>query len=66
MYAAANNWVYGGTVQRSHDLGTAWERSEQLAMPEGHDPLKRMWHVEPGHASQPKTRPSATCRVLTF
>jgi photosystem II stability/assembly factor-like uncharacterized protein len=24
-------------------------------MPEGHDPLKRMWHVEPGHASQPAT-----------
>lgn len=40
MYAAANNWVYGGTVQRSHDLGKTWERSEQLAMPEGHDPLK--------------------------
>jgi photosystem II stability/assembly factor-like uncharacterized protein len=55
LYAAANNWVYGGTVQRSHDLGETWERSEQLAMPEGHDPLRRMWHVEPGHASQPAT-----------
>jgi photosystem II stability/assembly factor-like uncharacterized protein len=53
LYAAANHFVYGATVQRSNDLGRTWERSEQLAMPDGHDPLKRMWHVEPGHASQP-------------
>jgi len=55
LYAAANNFVYGGTVQRSNDLGKTWERSEHLAMPEGKDPLKRMWHVEPGHPSQPDT-----------
>ena len=53
MYAAANNWHYGGTVQRSTDGGTTWERSEPLAMPDGAEPLKRMWHVEPGHPSQP-------------
>ena len=45
LHAAANNFVYGATVQRSVDGGKTWERSEQLAMPEGKDPLKRMWHV---------------------
>ena len=55
LYAAANNFVYGATVQRSDDGGQTWERSEQLAMPEGMEPLKRMWHVEPGHSSQPNT-----------
>lgn len=55
VYVAANNFVYGATVQRSDDGGQTWERSERLAMPEGHDPLKRMWHVEPGHSSQPDT-----------
>jgi photosystem II stability/assembly factor-like uncharacterized protein len=55
MYVAANNWHYGGTVQRSTDGGKTWERSEPLAMPEGAEPLARMWHVEPGHPSQPNT-----------
>src|SRR5204863_931553 len=55
MYAAANNFVYGATVQRSTDHGKTWERSEPLATPEGSEPLKRMWHVEPGHPSQPDT-----------
>src|SRR6266852_5868460 len=44
LYVAANNFVYGATVQRSDDGGKTWERSEQLAMPDGMDPLKRMWH----------------------
>ena len=35
LYAAANNWVYGATVQRSSDLGKTWERSEPLTLPEG-------------------------------
>ena len=56
LYVAANNWVYGGTVQRSEDLGQTWERAEGLALPEGGDlTLKAMWHVEPGHASEPST-----------
>ncbi len=41
LYAAANNWVYGGTVQRSTDGGQTWERSEPV---EG---LAKAWHVEP-------------------
>jgi photosystem II stability/assembly factor-like uncharacterized protein len=42
IYAAANNFVYGATVQRSADGGKTWERSEPI------DGLKRAWHVEPG------------------
>ena len=34
LYACANSWVYGGTVQRSGDLGQTWERSEGLGLPE--------------------------------
>jgi len=55
LFVAANNWVYGATVQRSDDGGKTWERSEQLVMPEGFDALKNMWHVEPGHPSEPDT-----------
>jgi photosystem II stability/assembly factor-like uncharacterized protein len=42
LYAAANNFVYGPTVQRSTDRGATWERSEPV---EG---LDKAWHVEPG------------------
>ena len=41
LYAAANNWVYGATVQRSTDGGQTWERSEPI---EG---LAKAWHIEP-------------------
>src|SRR2546428_10335843 len=49
LYAAANNFVYGATVQRSTDMGQTWERSEPM---EG---LTRSWHVEPGPGSEPDT-----------
>jgi photosystem II stability/assembly factor-like uncharacterized protein len=56
LYAAANNFVYGATVQRSDDLGQTWQRAEKLTLPEdGELTLKRMWHVEPGHSSEPDT-----------
>jgi photosystem II stability/assembly factor-like uncharacterized protein len=42
IYAAANNWVYGATVQRSTDGGETWERSEPI---EG---VTKAWHVRPG------------------
>lgn len=41
VYAAANNPVYGATVQRSSDAGETWERSEPI---EG---LDKAWHVRP-------------------
>jgi photosystem II stability/assembly factor-like uncharacterized protein len=56
LYACANNWAYGATVQRSSDLGKTWERSEGLGLPEDSDlTLARTWHLEPGHASEPGT-----------
>ena len=55
LYAAANNFVYGATVQRSKDLGKTWERAEALGLPEdGELKLNALWHVEPGHESRPK------------
>jgi photosystem II stability/assembly factor-like uncharacterized protein len=49
VYLAANNWVYGATVQRSDDLGESWERSEGLGLPEDSElTLEKSWHVEPG------------------
>ena len=50
LYAAANNFVYGATVQRSSDGGKTWERSEALGLPEETGlTLEKTWHVEPGH-----------------
>jgi photosystem II stability/assembly factor-like uncharacterized protein len=49
LATAANNFVYGGTFQRSPDLGKTWERSESLGLPEdGELKLGETWHVEPG------------------
>ena len=53
LYAASNSMIYGGTVHRSADAGRTWERSEQIDLP-GHE-LGELWHVEPGHASEPTT-----------
>ena len=56
LYACANSWVYGGTVQRSTDMGKTWERSEGLGLPEESGlKLASTWHLEPGHASEPST-----------
>ena len=56
LYAAANNFVYGATVQRSNDLGKTWERAENLGLPEESGlSLAAAWHVEPGHESEPET-----------
>jgi photosystem II stability/assembly factor-like uncharacterized protein len=49
LFAAANNFVYGGTVQRSDDGGQTWVRSEGLGLPEESGlTLEKTWHVEPG------------------
>jgi photosystem II stability/assembly factor-like uncharacterized protein len=56
LYVAANNFVYGGTVQRSSDLGKTWERAEGLGLPEDTGlKLEEVWHVEPGHKDEPDT-----------
>ena len=50
LFAAANNFVYGATVQRSSDGGKTWERSDGLGVPEDTGlTLEKTWHVEPGH-----------------
>jgi photosystem II stability/assembly factor-like uncharacterized protein len=54
LYAAANNPVYGATVQRSTDGGKTWQRSEGLGLPEDEElKLEKSWHVEPGRDSEP-------------
>jgi hypothetical protein len=56
LYACANHFVYGATVQRSDDLGETWERAEELGLPEASGlELARMWHVEPGPPGEPTT-----------
>jgi hypothetical protein len=53
LYAASNHFVYGATVHRSDDLGTTWERAEEIALPEGSGlTLNATWHVEPGTDSE--------------
>jgi photosystem II stability/assembly factor-like uncharacterized protein len=55
FYAAANHWAWGRSVARSDDLGKTWEqRSPTLAFPQDMDlAVKNVWHVAPGHESQP-------------
>jgi len=53
LYVASNSPVYGGVVHRSTDDGKTWERSEKIEV-EGHD-VGEVWHVEPGHESEPST-----------
>jgi photosystem II stability/assembly factor-like uncharacterized protein len=49
LYVAGNTFPYGGTVQRSADMGETWERSDQIAMPEDTGlTLEKTWHVRPG------------------
>jgi photosystem II stability/assembly factor-like uncharacterized protein len=52
VYAATNNFVYGGTVHRSTDF-EEWERAEELGLPEDAGiKLEKTWHVEPGRADE--------------
>ncbi len=49
LQVAANNFVYGGTFQRSDDGGKTWRRTEGLGLPEDSGlKLEETWHVEPG------------------
>src|SRR5438132_5916833 len=55
IYAAANHWAWGRSVARSDDGGKTWEqRSPGLSFPEDMGiSVANIWHVQPGHASQP-------------
>jgi hypothetical protein len=47
LQVAANNFVYGGTFQRSEDGGETWARAEGLGLPEDSGlKLEETWHVE--------------------
>ena len=49
LYTAANTYPYGGTVQRSPDMGKTWERAEEIGLPEESGlKLEKTWHVQPG------------------
>ena len=49
LYTAANTYPYGGTVQRSPDMGKTWERAEDIGLPEESGlKLEKTWHVRPG------------------
>lgn len=55
LYAAANHWAWGPTVSRSDDGGATWvQTSPGLGFPTDMGiTVTAVWHVEPGHASQP-------------
>lgn len=54
LLAAANNFVYGASLQRSRDGGRTWERGEGLRLPQDSGlAVARAWHVEPGRTSEP-------------
>src|ERR671915_1901989 len=54
LQVAANNFVYGGTFQRSTDDGKTWTRAEGIGLPEDSGlKLEETWHVEPGRESEP-------------
>ncbi len=55
VYAATNSEIYGALVQRTDDLGASWEhRNEKLDYPpESESRVRKVWHVRPGHPSQP-------------
>lgn len=56
MFAAANHYTYGPTVQRSTDGGRTWLRSRQLRVPEESGlSVNATWHIEPGRLEEPET-----------
>jgi hypothetical protein len=56
LYAATNHRVYGSTVQRSHDGGRTWRRSQKIGLPEESGlTLEAVWHVAPGRPEEPET-----------
>lgn len=56
MFAATNHMVYGPTVQRSHDGGRTWIRSQKIGLPaESGMTLNAVWHIQPGRPEEPET-----------
>ena len=56
IYAAANDVVYGPTVQRSADRCKTWQRSTKIGLPEWSGlTVNAGWDIEPGLPQQPGT-----------
>ncbi|MHB8376708.1 MAG: WD40/YVTN/BNR-like repeat-containing protein [Dehalococcoidia bacterium] len=55
LYAAANHWAWGRSVAKSADLGKSWDwRSSGLGFPQDMGvTVQNVWHVCPGHESEP-------------
>jgi photosystem II stability/assembly factor-like uncharacterized protein len=54
FYAALDHAVYGSNLHRSADLGQSWQMVGAPNFPEGEErTVTRLWHIQPGHASQP-------------
>ena len=55
LYATLNDPWFGGEVVRSEDLGRTWKSSRvnPAFSPESGLVVERLWHIEPGPASQP-------------
>lgn len=57
LYAAVGHFVYGPTVQVSHDLGKTWEQQEHgpAFSEDSESKLKNIWTIVPGLPSEPET-----------
>ena len=54
LYATLDHAVYGSNVHRSADQGRSWQMVGAPEFPEGDErTVTRLWHVQPGHPSQP-------------
>jgi hypothetical protein len=67
VYSAVNNGWWGPTLMRSRNWGGTWseisvphtprrsKRTAPVEAPSPKYPITNLWHLEPGHASQPRT-----------
>jgi hypothetical protein len=71
LYACVNSWLYGPILYRSRDYGKKWTEigTPLMASTKTRPPrfdgnpdtpaptyaITNLWHLEPGHASEPKT-----------
>ena len=55
VYAAVNYMIWGAEIHISHDLGETWTTAETPPKFTDRDgkTLNKIWHVEPGRASEP-------------
>ncbi len=54
LLAALNHDVYGPNIQHSTDLGQTWQMADGPAFAkDSGQSVKKVWHVQPGHASRP-------------